>query len=133
MKLNKKKALAIATFGVGKARIVFNQTRLADINEALTKQDMRDLLADNAITIKPIKGTRTNEPRTLRRRAGSIKKRVKNSKRAYITITRKLRAYVKELLSHETITKEQYYKFRKEIRAHRFKSKAHFKERMTAA
>ncbi|MSS75229.1 hypothetical protein EXS73_03410 [Candidatus Pacearchaeota archaeon] len=130
MKLDTKKALAVATFGVGKARIVFNTARLTDISEALTKQDMRDLHADGAITIHDIRGRKKIVRSKSRRRAGSIKKKVKNGKRQYIIITRKLRAYLAELLSHETITKEQYHFFRNEIRAHRYKSKAHLKERM---
>lgn len=130
MKLDTKKALAVATFGVGKARIVFNTARLADISEALTKQDMRDLYADGAITIRDIQGRKAVVRSTSRRRAGSIKKKIKGGKRQYITITRKLRAYLVELLDQEKISREQYEFFRNEIRAHRFKSKAHLKERM---
>jgi large subunit ribosomal protein L19e len=130
MKLDTKKALAVATFGVGKGRIIFNTQRLGDIAEALTKQDMRDLLADGAISLKDINGRRTIVREQRRRRAGSLKKRIKPGKRQYVTITRKLRAYVRELLEHEKISVEQYEFLRKEIRAHRFKSKAHLKERM---
>ncbi len=131
MNLSKKKSLAVATFGVGKARVVFNTARLGDINEALTKQDMRDLLQDGAIFIKDISGRKAVEQTTSRRRAGSIKKKMRPGKRGYMIITRKLRAYLKELHDQEKITKDQHVSFRKEIRAHRFKSKAHLKERIT--
>ena len=129
MKLTHKKALAAKTFKVGKERIIFNANRLAEIAEALTKQDIRDLFAQGAIFIRPSKGRHAHTSHSRRRRQGSIKKRVKKSKQKYVIITRKLRAYVRELEEHERITPEQHISFRKEIRAHRYKSKAHFKER----
>ncbi|MEK6825213.1 MAG: 50S ribosomal protein L19e [Nanoarchaeota archaeon] len=130
MNLEKKKILAAKTFGVGKERIVLNQTRLADIKEAITKQDIRDLFTDKAIVIKEIKGRKSSPKRTTRRRAGSIKKRVKNGKRQYIILTRKLRRHLAELKRKDLIKKENYLTLRKEIRARAFKDKNHFKERI---
>ena len=130
MKLDKKKALAASTLGVGKGRIIFNQLRLDEIKDAITKQDIRDLNASGAILIRQAVGKRKVVGRKNRRRSGSIKKKVKPGKRAYIFLTRKLRSYVKELLSHEKITKEQYLKFRQQIKAHIYKSKAHLKEHL---
>ena len=130
MKLEKKKALVSRALGVGKGRIVFNQERLADIKEAITKQDARDLVADGAIFIREIKGRRTREKRKTRRRMGSVRKKVNKRKREYITLTRKLRAYVFKLKGSEDITKEEYKKLRREIRASNFRSKAHIKERI---
>lgn len=131
MKLEKKKILAAKTFGVGKGRIVLNQTRLADIKEAITKQDIRDLFADKAIFIKEIHGRKTPEKRTTRRRAGSIRKRVKNTKQEYMRITRKLRKHLAELKRKNLIKPEHHIILRKEIRARAFKNKNHFKERVT--
>ena len=51
MKLEKKKSLVVRTLGVGKARIVFNTQRLSEINEAITKQDIKDLHKSVAIII----------------------------------------------------------------------------------
>ncbi|MEK6855586.1 MAG: 50S ribosomal protein L19e [Nanoarchaeota archaeon] len=130
MNLSKKKALAAETLGVGKGRIIFNTARLDEIKEALTKQDIRDLYVAGAISIREIIGSKKVVPKENRRRAGSIKKKVNKSKEVYMAITRKLRRYIKELLSHEKITKLQYLKLRQEIRAHSFKSKAHLKERL---
>ena len=47
-----------------------------------------------------------------------------------MTITRKLRNYLMELRKHGTITSEEYWKLRREIRARTFRSKAHMKERI---
>ncbi|MDP4039632.1 MAG: 50S ribosomal protein L19e [Candidatus Pacearchaeota archaeon] len=129
MKLDKKKDLAVRTLNVGRARILFNTSRLDEIKEAITKQDIRDLLKSKAIMIKEITGKR-KQTKNKRRRAGSIKKKVNTRKRDYMIITRKLRAYIFELKKHGTINPEEYWKLRKEIRARQFKSKAHMKERI---
>tara|TARA_Y100000310_G_scaffold157298_1_gene156675 strand:- start:827 stop:1243 length:417 start_codon:yes stop_codon:yes gene_type:complete len=130
MQLNKKKELASRVLKVGKGRIVFNKESLSEIKEALTKQDIKDLVKANSIFVKEICGTLKKKKRKTRRRAGSIKKKVNTRKRDYMTITRKLRAYISELRKHGTVSSEEYWKLRKEIRAKSFKSKAHMKERI---
>lgn len=131
MQLNKKKELASRVLGVGKGRIVFNKEALEEIKEALTKQDIKDLVKANSIFVKEISGTLKKKKRKTRRRSGSIKKKVNQRKRDYMTITRKLRAYISELRKHGTLSSEEYWKLRKEIRAKSFKSKAHMKERIS--
>ncbi len=130
MQLNKKKELAARTLGVGKNRILFNMTRLDEIKEAITKQDIKDLAAEKAIMIKEITGRKKKVKRNTRRRGGSVKKKVNKRKREYMNITRKLRAYFSELRKQDKITDDEYWKLRKEIRAKSFKSKAHAKERI---
>ena len=44
MKLEGKKDLVARTLGVGKGRIVFNVQRLEEIKQAITKQDIKDLV-----------------------------------------------------------------------------------------
>lgn len=130
MNLSNKKSLVAKTLRVGKGRVVFNIQRLDEIKEAMTKQDVRDLYNSGAIAIAEIKGSRRKEQRTTRRRAGSIKKKVDKSKRTYITLTRKLRRHLKEILLQGKITRSQYWLLRKEIRSRNFRSKAHLKERL---
>ena len=130
MKLENKKELASKTLGVGKGRIVFNTQRLNEIKEAITKQDIRDLFNDGAILIREIKGGKKVERRKLRRRAGSIRKVVNQRKINYMVMTRKLRSYVKELLGHEKLSKDQFLMLRKEIKTSVFKSKADIKDRI---
>ena len=131
MQLNKKKELAARVLGIGKKRIIFNKEALEEVKEALTNQDIRDLVKSGSIFVKEIGGTKKQVKRNTRRRAGSIKKKVNTRKRDYMTITRKLRAYISELRKHGTISSEEYWKLRKEIRAKNFKSKAHMKERIS--
>jgi large subunit ribosomal protein L19e len=130
MNLNKKRQLAIRTLGVGSDRIVFNTNNLNEIKEAITKQDIRDLVAAGAIIVRDAKGRRKVVARARRRGPGKVKKKVKDSKGEYMALTRKFRAYIKELLKHEQITDEVYVKLRKEIRAKSFKNKHYIKERI---
>jgi large subunit ribosomal protein L19e len=128
MNLSKRKVLASKVLGVGKGRIIFDTTKLAEIKEAITKQDIRDMYADGIIRIKEIHGRKKNEKRTTRRGVGKIKFTIKKGKEHYIIRVRKLRAYAKELLKQNKLDKKRYLELRKQIRAGVFKDKAHFKE-----
>lgn len=131
MKLERKKYLAGKVLGVGKHRIAFNPSRLAEIKEAITKQDIRDLFASGAILIKEIKGRRTNVKRKTRRRAGSIRKKFRPGKTEYVLLVRKLRSFLFELRRQEKISSEQYWKLRKEVKASMFKNKSSLRERIS--
>ena len=63
MKLNKKKELAVKILGVGKSRIIFEKSRLEEIKDAITRQDIRDLAASGAIKIRLVKGRKKKERR----------------------------------------------------------------------
>ena len=128
MKLDLKKKLAANALKVGIGRIQFNNNRLDEIKEAITKQDIRDLAADGAIKIKEISGRRKNVKRKTRRRIGKIKVKVKKRKQEYVKITRKLRNYVSELKKQETIDNEKYRELRKKIKNREFKSKRNLKQ-----
>ncbi len=124
MKLEKKRELASRALGIGRNRIVFNKERLAEIKEAITKEDMKHLAKEGAITIKETRGRRKIEKRENRRRAGSIKKSTNVRKREYVVLTRKLRAYLAELRRKGTISRDNYRDLRKQIRLKAFKSKS---------
>ncbi len=130
MNLSKKKELAVRTLNVGRDRIVFNVSSLSEIEKAITKQDIRDLLNSKAILIKEIGGRRKIIKRKTRRKAGTVRKKPKKRKQEYMTITRKLRSYLSSLKKRGLIQKEKFLKLRKEIRASSFKSLAQMKEKM---
>lgn len=128
MKLERKKELVARTLNVGKDRVIFNVEMLSEIKEAITKQDVHDLVKSNAIIIKEKGGRLTKPKRKTRRRAGSVKKKVVNRKREYITLTRKLRSYIYSLKSKGKISNEVYKDLRKQIRARNFRSLANMKD-----
>lgn len=131
MDLSKKKKLAKKTFRVGSDRIVFVQSRLGEIKDAITKQDLRDLEKSGAIIIKVRKGRKSLGRRRARRKSrstGNIRKKVRQNKKDYMAITRKLRGYLLELYSRNEISREDLGSMRKKIRNREFRSKTHFKE-----
>jgi len=128
MNLSKKKELAKRTFSVGENRIVFVESRLKDIKEAITKQDMRDLRQDKAIIIKEKKGRKKVVRKGGGRSKGNIRKKMKKRKKDYVILTRKLRKYVLEMKNQGKISKEEVDDIRKKIRNKIFRSKSHLKE-----
>jgi len=128
MNLKTKKRLAGRTFGVGAGRIIFRNERIDEIKEAITKQDMKDLLSSNAIMIREIRGQRTATKRNRKRSFGKIKKKINLRKRVYMNLTRKMRTFAKQLLLQGRITKEEYWDIRKKIKSRIFRSKAHMSE-----
>jgi large subunit ribosomal protein L19e len=128
MNLGKKKRLASRTLAVGKERIVFLESRLKEIKEAITKQDIRDLKKEGAIIVKEIKGRKKKKKLSKRRGFGKIKKTVNKRKEKYVIMTRKLRKYVTEMKKKGKISREEFYDVRKKIRNKAFRSKNHLKE-----
>ena len=127
MNLSKKKALAVKTLGVGKSRIIFVKSRIDEIKEAITKQDIRDLKKEGAIIVKNVKGRKKVNKRKSRS-PGNIRKKVNKRKKEYMILTRKLRKYVSDMKKQGKLSKEDIKTMRKKIRAKSFRSGAHFKE-----
>jgi len=130
MNLRKKKELAAKTLKIGKERIVFIKSRIGDINEAITKQDIRDLTQDRAIVVKDKNGRKKNEKRKNSRGLGKIKKKVNVKKQTYIKVTRKLRKYLKAVRESSGMSIEEVKEIRKGIRNKKFRSKANLKEHL---
>jgi len=130
MNLRKRKELASKVLKVGKNRIKFSTENLAEIKEAITKQDIRDLYKEGFISIKPIKGRKKIVRRKTRRGPGKIKKTVNKRKQIYVKITRKLRKYLKELKAQGRISNELFLELRKKIRMRTFRSKSHLREHL---
>ena len=108
MNLKKKKKLAIRTLNVGQKRIVFLKSRINEIKEAITKQDIRDLRDDGAIIVKKIKRKKKNIIKKKKKTPGKIKKKVKRRKQDYVILTRKLRNYISVMNKQKKISKEDY-------------------------
>ena len=130
MNLEKKRSLAARTLGVGRERVVFNNQRLDEIKEAITKQDIRDLVGAGSISVREIRGRKAVVRRKSRRGMGRVRKHVGNKKQIYMLITRKLRGYVLNLKDKKAISRDNYYLLRKEIRSRAFRGLAHLKERI---
>ena len=128
MKLDKKKMLASRVLGVGKNKIIFDISKLSDIKEAITNQDIRDLFSQGIIKIRDKRGKKKIVKRKTKKGPGKRKKRVKKRKQEYVKITRRLRNYIFELKKQGKINYEEYRRLRKEIKAGIFKNKSQLKE-----
>jgi len=126
--LEKRKAIAAKVLGVGKRKILFDTARLAEIKEAITRQDIRDLYAEGIIMIKEKSGRRVNVKRNNKRGPGKIRKKVRDRKGSYMKLIRKLRWHLSELRKQDKLTDEQYADLRTKVKARTFKDKAHLKE-----
>ncbi len=128
MNLGKKKNLAARTLGIGKERIIFVKSRLDEIKEAITKQDIRELYQDKAIIIKDIRGRKKRIKKKRKRSTGNIRKKAYKRKKEYVIMTRKLRGFVSELKKQKKLPAEEIKDIRKKIRNKFFKSKAGLRE-----
>ena len=128
MNLRKKKELAAKALKVGKHRICFNPENLAEIKEAITKQDIKTLHEEGIITIKDVHGRKRIVRRHSRRGPGKIKMKIRHRKQDYVKMTRKLRRHLKTLRTSNNIERELYYTLRKKIKMKAFKNINHFKE-----
>ena len=131
MNLRKKKALAARTLKVGRARIMFVQSRLNEIKEAITKQDIQDLKREGVIKIKEVKGRKKKTKKRRKRSVGNIRKKVNKRKKEYVIMTRKLRKYVAEMKKQGKLSRENSIDIRKKIRNKQFRSKAHLRGYIT--
>jgi len=127
MNLRKKKELASRALNVGKNRVSFASSRLEEIKDAITKQDIRDLVESGAIKINPVSGRKKVE-RKSNRSQGNIRKIPDSRKKDYVMLTRKLRNYTAEMKNLGKIKESHIESLRKGIRNKQFKSQAHLKE-----
>ncbi|MDO8528328.1 MAG: 50S ribosomal protein L19e [Nanoarchaeota archaeon] len=127
MNLTKKKELAKKTLKVGKDRIAFVDARLDEIKEAITRQDILDLVNEGAIIVKPVKG-RLKKTKKKSRSVGNIRKKPNVRKKTYVILVRKQRSYVAELKRQKEITNEEFKMLRRKIRNKDFRNKAHLRE-----
>jgi len=130
MKLDKKKTIASRVLNIGKGRVWFNPERLQEIKEAITRQDIKDLIAEKVIKIKDIRGGKKKEKRKTRRRAGRISRKIKIARKkiTYVNKIRKLRKYLKVKRTEGKISSAEYRKLRNYAKSGIFKGLKHLKE-----
>jgi len=122
MNLKKKKKLVARVMNVGVDRVIFNESILDEIKEAITRQDILDLIKNKAIVLKNIKGRKKKEKRK-RRGYGGFKKKIKKRKENYVKRVRKYRNYLKKLKNK--IPDEKYKELYKKIKQNIFKDIKH--------
>lgn len=120
MKLTSQKRMAADIMGVGKDRVWIDPDEQERVDEAITRQDIRNLIEGGTIKKKPKKGTsnarakknKKQKKKGRRKGHGSRKGKKtarKDSKTEWVETIRAIRKKLKEMRGEE-ITKEQYRK-----------------------
>ena len=127
MRLTTQKRMAAELLEVGENKVLFDHLRLDEIKQAITKQDIRDLIKDRAIRAKPgVK--KVKKTRRKRTGQGRIKFTIRTRKRDYINKIRKIRRYVKDQMNAKLLDKELADAVKKYAKAGQFKNLRQAKE-----
>lgn len=138
MKVNNQKRIAAEVLKCGANRVWFDDSRLDEIKEAITKSDIRRLVGDKAIKAKPLKNkSRFSARKILKqkrkgRRKGSGKRKGKRTarlpdKKVWMIKVRLQRAFIKELRDKDIISPANYGILYKKVKGGFFRSKRHIK------
>ena len=138
MKLSVQKRLAASLFKCTEKRVWFDEDRLADIKEAITKQDIKGLVIEGAIRIKPAKSQSKGRSRKIKiqkakglqkgrgSRKGGLRARTPK-KAAWMAKIRVQREFLKTLRDKEHVTRAQYQNLYLKSKGGFFRSKRHIK------
>ncbi len=138
MDLKVQKRLAAQIFGCSPDRVVFDNDRLDDIKQAITKRDLKLLMGDKAITKKPGNFTSKVRARALatqkrkgrRSGPGSMKGKAtarSNPKHNWMNLIRVQREFLKLLLDKNIVTKKAYRELYLKSKGGYFRSIRHIK------
>lgn len=119
MELHSQKRLSAEILKCGKKRVWFDEERLSDIKEAITKQDLRRLVNEGAIREKPEKSISRGRAKKLKhqrvrgmRRGVGSRKGKKTARLAgkteWMNRIRLQRYFIKSLRDKSLITKAAY-------------------------
>ncbi len=114
--LKLQKRLSAEILGVGINSVIFDEDKLNEINEAITNQDIKQLIKEGAIKKRPNLGIKRRagkirdkrKKKGRRRRAGKIRKKVYDRKGDYIKEIRVIRKYLENQREAGKISNIQY-------------------------
>lgn len=125
MDLETQRRLASKILDVGKRKVWFDPLRLSEIEEAITRQDIKELIKEGAIKKLPAHGVKIRAGKKRKKRfekgrrrgTGKIKKKIRKRKIEYILKIRKIRRYLKMLKKEGKISKAEHLRLRKLAKA----------------
>ena len=118
----------------GESRVWLDPTRVADIEEAITSEDIRHLIKDGMVARKPKKGLSSfrknkiaaQKKKGRRHSRGSVKGKTANQKKqTWMKTVRSIRRLLKELKSGGRIDNNTYRDIYTKSKSGYFRSKAH--------
>jgi large subunit ribosomal protein L19e len=119
--LRLQRKLAARILRVGENIIWLDPDRMDDIREAITSEDIRDLIKDKAIKKKIARGVKARAGKLRKKRkkkgrkrgAGKKRKNIKKRKKIYVENIRKMRNHLKSLKKLKKINSKQYNKLKR--------------------
>lgn len=119
MDLSLQKRLAAEVLGVGESRIWIDPDKIEDVEGAVTKEEIRRLIKEGVIRVKPVKGNsrarwkeRHEKRKKGRRRGPGKRKGAKTArlskKEAWMNRIRKIRRYLRYLRDRGIIDRKTY-------------------------
>jgi len=133
-----QKRLAAQILKCSSKRIRLDKDRMEDIKKAITKADIKSLIAEKAIKRKPIKGIskfrirkRKEQKRKGRHRGYGSRKGTKNlrlgKKRRWINLVRAQRVLLRSLKDKGLINKKSYRELYLKVNSGFFRNRRHIK------
>ena len=129
MKLSTQKKLAADIMGVGVGKVWFDPLRLDEIQQAITREDVKGLIKERTISQKVAFRRRRNKPKKAKR-AQSRRRRPSGTKREYMNKIRKMRKHLEAVYAKGEISIESRYKLRGLAKAGQFRTLKHLQESM---
>lgn len=138
MRITSQKRLASKVLKVPQSKVKFNSLYLADIKEAITKTDIRQLVTKGVIGVKAVmyasrsRARKRNEQRKKGRQKGHGSRKGTNNARSpvkeqWMNKVRLLRSFLKELRDKELITTSTYRDLYRKAKGGFFRNKRHIK------
>ncbi|MFH1445652.1 MAG: 50S ribosomal protein L19e [Nanoarchaeota archaeon] len=133
LKSQKRIASKIMKCGITRVKITADK----EVEEALTRNDIRDLIkrdlirkvqkkgTSKAYSKKRVKQKKRGRKKSFGSRKGTAKARIKNPKHDWLNTVRPLRKTVKELRASDSISKKDYTKTYRKIKGGFFRNKKH--------
>ena len=136
MSLKTIRRLAADILGVGQNRIVFDMEKKEELEKAITREDVKELISKGIIKKKPIVGKRKEKKKKANRGRGSRKGKkhaIKSSKEKWMEKVRALRKLLAQLIREGRLSKEHKKDIYRKIKGNFYKGKRsmllHLKER----
>ena len=138
MKLDIQKRIIADSKGVSKKRVTFDETMLEEIKEAITKGDLKSLIKDKSIKIKPVRGVSRSRARKIgeqkrkgKRKGHGSRKGKKTArlsgKEEWMNKIRALKSMLKVLRDKELIETSVYRNLYMKAKGGFFRSRRHLR------
>ncbi|MBD3260808.1 MAG: 50S ribosomal protein L19e [Candidatus Altiarchaeales archaeon] len=141
MNLRNQRRMAAELLKVGENKVNFNQERLEEVADALTREDIRYLINSGAIAAKQEKGQSRGRIRQAKQkrskglktghgsRKGTAKARY-DTKRLWVVKVRALRDELRKMRQEDIVDQSTYRKLYNQIKGGLFHSRRHLREQV---